>query len=349
MHEEIILNYYKKNVERYRFEGYPEKYNPDRWITKYASIDKGLAEYIQFLIVHNQADFLSLDEVQNLARNFYYQCITKHGIVLDEECKGDYPLKELFFDAIHEIGSLDDPYCNTDRTILDLTIDLILRPESVYSKFCESKKCVWDYICVAELSNHLTMSDYLLRCLIYDCKPGWIDRIIDALAIQGDKRLGVSLERYLNPDFPCEGGVNLNILNESIQCAAIRYVRDVGLEDGPEILNAAEKNLYEVNRPALVVALQTLSGGEADLLRLYESTEDVDIKLEVLDCYELFRTKTFAQLLLKTLRDNHKLENGYYPLRSIALDALREERFGNLIRWFGPDILNVFSETVVEE
>jgi hypothetical protein len=174
-----------------------------------------------------------------------------------------------------------------------------------------------------------------------------VDMIIDNLSYQMDSRLYKQIEKYLIPDFPINN--DYEFLNSDIQSSALRYIRNVDHKDKNEILKKYKGNIFKENEPEFIVVDELVNNRMNGLINLFTTTDNTDIKNEIIDCYDQFRSKEFASLLMNALKDETKLENGYFPVRNEAFFKLKEELFSNLIEWFGEDILDIFTNTKIED
>lgn len=347
MKKETILNYYLKDIEYYKAKQYDKQFDPDNWIKLSPKIDISFAKYIEYLLKNSYENNLIIENIPTLVSEFYYQCISCHRILFDEECKKNKALKQLFIDTKYEIDDLGAEDCNTSQKIIDLTLNLILKPNIVFEKFKYLKECDWDYISATDLVQHKSFSDYLYNCLETSCDSSNINMLIENLAYQNDTRLYENIEKYLNPNFVSEN--DFKMLNTEIQSATIRYLRKVNFNIRNRLLVTNETKIFKDNEAEFIVTKALIEKGEAGLINLYQETDNLDIKMEIIDCYDQIKSKEFARLLIDALNDEIKLNNGYFPIRNEAFFKLKEELFSNLIEWFGDDILNVFSETTLEE
>lgn len=347
MKNQTILNYYLKDIEYYHLANCDKRFNPNKWIDHSSKVAYDFAKYIEFLLNSIKKEQLTISEIPKLVCEFYYQCVSFHKIIIDEECKKNRALNQLFIDTKYEIDSLGNLDCNTSQKIIDSSINLILRPEQFYEEFKNLKKCNMDSIFLTDLIQHDTISDYLIRCIEINPDPDVIDIIIDNLSYQNDIRLYNNIEKYLNPQFPLNG--DYEMVNIDIQSSALRYIRKVNSKERNEILKKYKNHIFKENQPELTVTSVLIESGFSGLKHLYQNTKNSDIKIEIIDCYNQIKSKEFAELLIEALKDETMLENGYYPVRNNAFFMLKEELFSNLIEWFGDDVLNIFTDTILED
>lgn len=346
---EFLIDYYSESIEWYKQKEIPDKFKADRWITDENLIKVNFANYIESLLMDVDSNLISYDHIINCTQDFYYCCVHNHKILLREFQKRDPVFNTLFIDCMYEIDDIGEKYCNTSRQLIDLLIGLILRPHSIYEEFENLSYCSWNHFCISDLHRHESISNYLYRCLKYPNNSECLDTIIEGLGYQQNLKFLEVVDQYLYPEPQVKS--NWERMNTDIQGSAIEYLKNIEAQDSIDKLKSLEssKKLFEENRPYIVTALRNLTNGENGLLELFNTTDDWEIKHEIVEYYEKYRSKKFATFLINCLSDDTKLENGYYPIRNNSHDHLAAEEYVKLINWFGIDVIEKIDNAVLED
>jgi hypothetical protein len=132
----------------------------------------------------------------------------------------------------------------------------------------------------------------------------------------------------------------------SVQCSLIEYLCAVQCNKSIELLESLKERgvLFEENQLIYQVAFSKLKYGEDGLMKLYYITKSYSQKGDIISCYQYYRSKKFAKLLIEALDDETRLENGYCPIIHDAYYTLKRESFVKLIDWFGAEILEKMEE-----
>ncbi len=345
---DFLVQHHSRGIEYYRRVDIPEKYRAEHWITDEASVSVAFARYIETLLGEVDSGRLSYAHILKFSRGFYHDCIHDHRFLLREIQKLDPVFDTLLIDCMLSADEIGQPDCNTDRQTIDLLLGLILNAEAVYAEFEQLAQCSWSHLCVSWVCRHESIADYLLRSLNYEDNAEFLESVIDCLAYQRADGLLPDIDTYLYPE--SLSGYSAREDRLRIQQCAINYLKHLDHEDARRHLidlRSSGSALHE-NHAELAAALRKHTGGEAGLLDLYAEAEDWELRYAVADCYALYGTKSFAQLLLKALRDDTVLADGHYPLRRLAHQLLVNESYAKLIEWFGFGAIARIDSAVLE-
>ncbi|MCR9142702.1 MAG: hypothetical protein NXI24_10660 [bacterium] len=346
--KEFLIQYYSGDIEYYRPRGLPDTYRAAEWIAAEGDVQRSFARYIEFLLTEVDSGSISYHHIVGYSRDFYCRCLRDHKILLREIQKRDPVFGTLFIDCMYEVDAIGEPHCNTNRGLIDLFIRQILSPDSVFEEFEALSRFSWNHICLSDRVKHESISDYLVRCLEYPDHEAHLDRIIECLGYQRNVSFLSIISAYLYPEFPVEE--SWPAANQAIQSSAIAYLQRMDLPAAVDCLRELESSgkLYKENLPGLRVALCKHTAGADGLLKLFQEANDWELKYGIVECYEIYRAKKFAQFLIDCLTDDTILENGYYPVRNIAHEYLVKEEYAKLIEWFGTRVIDTMDGAILE-
>lgn len=334
-HNDYIKNFYPEiHLKEYKKYNIPEIFQPYHWVKGEETIVIDVARLVRLAYDEANKGNIALESINCITSYFVNYCIIEKGMLFDEIKKENELLPELLYG---EYDSLDAKYTNTTRSSLEMWLDIILDKQKLIERFESENESDGTLIWSARYMNEPPVNEYLIRRLFSEDSPKMIKRLIEAL---GENRVVQALdiiERKAVDHIPED---------TSLAFTTIKFCRNTQCSQSVELLQRIEseyKKLHLVSekyKHDFEVAYCKLEKGEKGLIELFHTTDDQDVKINVIRCYEYYRSKEFASLLVESMSDPYQLENGYFPVRDCAVSELLNESLVKLMEWFGYDIMD---------
>lgn len=320
-----MAGYYKSSMS------YDVQYSPLGWLEGVGQDELGevFARYVRFLFEEAGRGAFWEEEVGFFAGDFYYYAVER-GLYLSEVSR-DFPLvNALFLDCRSLLNRVGESERGPSRGEIELAIDAILTPHKVAKRYRDTKGIFNFLLDFTSSFRDRAAVDYLLRALKSTDDLGKIELIVKGL-------------RYNRVRLDFAGGagyvdtlVRYFSKGAGEQYSFLQYLQVLEIEQFKSFLKiAALESVYEENRAMLTVTRCRLESGEQGLVELFHNSDDDKVKIEILKCYNLFRTKKMASLAVEVMRGDYS-----EPVRKRAYTTFYCDPLVKFVGWFGDEAVD---------
>lgn len=333
MNNPKIDAYYKKMSAYHKSkESYDSKYSPIDWLEGVTQDELAVvfARYVRFLFAESDKGAFWEDYVGMLVGEFYYHAVER-GLYPGELSRSFSLFNHLFLDCRYLLSRLGEDICDTSRGEIELIIDAILTPDKVAEQYREEKGRSFLLIMLAICFENEAAADYLKRVLKSAEQLGTIEFIVRGLLNNRVQLTLAGRAPYI------ETFIRYFTKSVKDQYTFLHYLQVTGIEQFNAFLKKAGlESVYAENRPMLAVTECKLKAGEPGLIELFYNTDDDEIKIEILKCYNLFCTKNMAGLAVDVMRGEYS-----EPVRKRAYTTLYCDTLEKLTGWFGDEVVEL--------